>query len=129
MKTPDEIKMSMKCCYDTGSCLEGCSYGKLYFPECVISMCGDTLSYIQQLEAERDAAVAAIPCWISVEERLPEKGNVVLAIWHGEIEIARYTPHRLGWYNFTTRYDSPNAVTHWMPLPKPPKEERNTDDT
>lgn len=61
--------------------------------------------------------------WISVEERLPEKGDVVLTVWRGEIEFARYTPHRLGWYNLTARYDSPNAVTHWMPLPEPPKEE------
>lgn len=72
--------------------------------------------YIQQLES-------LVPRWISVEERLPEKGDVVLAMWHGEMEFARYAPHRLGWYNLATRYDSPNAVTHWMPLPEPPKEE------
>lgn len=74
-------------------------------------------SEIWQLEQQ-------IPRWISVEERLPEKGIVVLAMWHGEMAFARYTPYRLGWYNLDTRYDSPNAVSHWMPLPEPPKEEK-----
>ena len=64
-----------------------------------------------------------VPRWISVEERLPEKGMVVLVRWHGEMAFARYTPHRLGWYNLDTRYDSPNAVSHWMPLPPMPKED------
>ena len=68
-------------------------------------------------------AVDEMPHWISVKERLPGKGMVVLVRWHGEMAFARYTPHRLGWYNLDTRYDSPNAVSHWMPLPPMPKEE------
>lgn len=84
----------------------------------------DTLFSFDVRRVIRDApAVDAIPRWISVEERLPDKGNVVLAMWKGEIAFARYTPHRLGWYNLASQYDSPNAVTHWMPLPEPPKEE------
>ena len=63
------------------------------------------------------------PHWINVEDRLPEKGMVVLVRWHGEMAFARYTPHRLGWYNLDTRYDSPNAVSYWMPLPPMPKED------
>ena len=66
---------------------------------------------------------ARISPWISAKDKLPKKGDVVLAVWHGDVEIVMYAPHRLGWSNFATGYDSPNAVTHWMPLPVPPKEE------
>lgn len=70
------------------------------------------------------------PRWVPVEERLPEKMKIVLVFkrrtahfiwsdatwsietdWCGEDGWSR-TPHN-GCF----------AVTHWMPLPEPPKEE------
>ena len=63
------------------------------------------------------------PCWISVKDRLPDvmpceylvvnNGAVGLAIYHDGLWIA---PSR-----------SVN-VTHWMPLPEPPKEEDDAAD-
>lgn len=44
--------MGLKRCYNTGSCLEDCPYGKLDFPECVIVKCDDAIAYIQQLGAD-----------------------------------------------------------------------------
>jgi len=57
--------------------------------------------------------------WISVEDRLPEKPRLVL-VWEGEVEFGNYQHNR---WNVWTRDDFSvsNLVTHWMPLPEPPK--------
>lgn len=70
------------------------------------------------------------PLWISVKERLPELFTRVLVTVQcksdsefREIKISsRYTP--IGGYHTDWRWgcDSNEEVTHWMPLPEPPKE-------
>lgn len=67
--------------------------------------------------------------WISVEDRLPEYDEEVL-IFDGRISAAIYTPRDnecdgfmgegLDSYGNAYFYDD---VTHWMPLPEPPKED------
>lgn len=73
--------------------------------------------------------------WISVDERLPTCGELVLvssmdliAEKHGWFYLARYTNLQ----NDGVRFDDKRwlaedggifgRVTHWMPLPEPPKE-------
>ena len=64
--------------------------------------------------------------WISVEDRLPEpqKSLLVYVCMDGEWQI------REGWYGEMTKlffvlagypYRTDATVTHWMPLPEPPK--------
>lgn len=66
--------------------------------------------------------------WISVKERLPEsrKDVLVVALWHERWQTM------LGWHSdqeekwrIITPHGEREAggVTHWMPLPEPPKEE------
>jgi hypothetical protein len=65
--------------------------------------------------------------WISVDERLPEKHGLYLIVWDGSVTAAyRHTHWTLGefWNNdldggISVIPDS--EVTHWMPLPEPPK--------
>lgn len=61
--------------------------------------------------------------WISVTERLPDKGEIVLAcgkrhatsgMFQGAL---RNNPKLWNWKGNTLK-----EVTHWMPLPQPPKE-------
>lgn len=80
--------------------------------------------------------------WISVDERLPEIDMNVLVYAVGKIDgfigdtviaISRRSVFRLfpwnegveiwenPWQYFTTDYE----VTHWMPLPEPPKEDKS----
>ena len=77
-----------------------------------------------------DMAIAALreqPQWISVEEALPEPGQMVLVycrsqMYKKHITVSTYTAD----YSYTRRcYWSRRIrnVTHWMPLPEPPKEE------
>jgi hypothetical protein len=59
------------------------------------------------------------PRWIPVEEKLPEPDKIV--------NITDGTEVGEGWYNgywHTPLADiDEHGVTHWQPLPKPPKEE------
>ena len=57
--------------------------------------------------------------WISVNDRLPENASDVL-VYTNAIYIGWYDAH----FNHWTVYGFGKAknVTHWMPLPEPPKE-------
>jgi hypothetical protein len=55
--------------------------------------------------------------WISVKDRLPENASPVLCItYKGNPFVARYDHKWARW-----RVSGTTDVTHWMPLPKPPK--------
>lgn len=62
--------------------------------------------------------------WISVTERLPEAGGYVVCIAKRN-PFSRFMPmvariEKNGWVNpITEQYIS--EVTHWMPMPQPPK--------
>ena len=64
--------------------------------------------------------------WISVNDRLPEAGGYVVCIAKRN-PFSRFMPmvariEKNGWVNpITEQYIS--EVTHWMPLPEPPKGE------
>ena len=60
--------------------------------------------------------------WVSVEDRLPEKGDLVITVSdHGDTS-SLYSEYFEG-----TRFWSKafNNITHWMPLPSPPTGEEN----
>lgn len=63
--------------------------------------------------------------WVSVDDRLPEAGGYVVCIAKRN-PFSRFMPmvariEKNGWVNpITEQYIS--EVTHWMPLPEPPKE-------
>ena len=64
--------------------------------------------------------------WISVDDRLPEAGGYVVCIAKRN-PFSRFMPmvariEKNGWVNpITEQYIS--EVTHWMPIPQPPKGE------
>ena len=65
--------------------------------------------------------------WIPVTERLPEPETDVLAYSHGCVVIMTYRYTRHGYLYFMDFDESgywheKYGVTHWMPLPDPPKE-------
>ena len=124
MKTHEEIKIGLECCekYMNGAPEEECCHVCNYQYNCA-ELKLDALALIQQLEAQ-------VPKWISVEERLPEtQVTVVLALKRdgggSRIAIgsrAHWTPFRYYIDGGTCAVDA-GRVTHWMPLPEPPKEE------
>lgn len=68
------------------------------------------------------AGYQATQQWISVEDRLPDKSPMVLAMCTDGYELAYYGMYGGGWTN-TLGTEHLN-VTHWQPLPAPPKEDK-----
>ena len=68
--------------------------------------------------------------WISVDDRLPEEGEYVLCVlkgfnYGGKIQVCKFVPadefkNKPYFEHFRNGFPS---VTHWMPLPQPPKGE------
>lgn len=124
-RTPKAIKIGLRnmleacgeiCGEDTRCLYDICPY---YGDKgCNESIQMDAIAYIQYLEAQQ-------PKWISVEERLPEHRQHVYAcakdkfrfegIYIDPVGFERYEIGE-GWVNENRN------VTHWMPLPQPPKE-------
>ena len=85
---------------------------------------------IQDLRRENAELRARVPQWISVDDRLPEEGEYVLCVlkgfkYGGKIQVCKFVPadkfkDKPYFEHFRNGFPS---VTHWMPLPQPPKGE------
>ena len=68
--------------------------------------------------------------WISVDDRLPKEGEYVLCVlkgfnYGGKIQVCKFVPadkfkDKPYFEHFRNGFPS---VTHWMPMPEPPKGE------
>lgn len=58
--------------------------------------------------------------WISVKDRLPNKGEVVLCFFKYEPESPNVVCENL-YYGSKIFMSDSEKVTHWMPLPEPPE--------
>ena len=88
---------------------------------------------IKDMETAIDNATT-IGGWISVEDRLPEKGEIVLALVkatnpsYGQYHVIAALQNDGLWDSWDEEFCiSGDPITHWMPLPEPPKEESNDD--
>lgn len=71
-------------------------------------------------EAECVAFLDRCPRWIPVTERLPESGERVIVFRGDKVEQGVFLGVNGWWKVYGT---NTKKVTHWMPLPEPPKEE------
>lgn len=78
---------------------------------------------IQDLRRENAKLRARVQEWISVKDRLPEHGDVVLCFMKfGEQRILQWDSVSSWWLGYGHGDDWQKAdVTHWMPTPQPPK--------
>ena len=71
---------------------------------------------------EEDAV--SVPQWISVKDGMPEDNDRVIAFRPYEAEVSAYRYSVMwGWALKTSV--SHRGITHWMPLPEPPKGEND----
>jgi hypothetical protein len=67
-----------------------------------------------------------LPAWISVKDRLPGYGEIVNLVCRGIVQYSAYI-RDVGEYLSAVDDDADpmpeSYVTHWMPLPEPPKPE------
>jgi hypothetical protein len=60
--------------------------------------------------------------WISVNDRLPERNEIVLAFDQGGVTVGSYSPMLEDWWTLHADRMAPGAVvSHWQPLPSPPE--------
>ena len=78
--------------------------------------------------------------WISVNDRLPDKDGCYIVtacdegcscgegIWYDTVVIeAEHYKGEWSWNENGTEYDITDLVTHWQPMPQPPKGESNNE--
>ena len=81
----------------------------------------DFVTYNVDLAAHLIANGVTIQKWIPVTERLPEsQQKVIVCRKNGKVEQGVYLGVNGWWKVYGT---NTKAVTHWMPLPEPPKED------
>ena len=113
MKKPDEIKKAMVYCVELSCPGEKCPY--YHAESCAQDKTYDAIALIQQLEAQ-------VPTWISVEERLPPLGEVLICTRGHYVTVA--------WFHAYGKFETGGGlmldkkfVSHWMKMPEPPKED------
>ena len=117
MRDYAELVKALRCCSKIDARNNGCD-------SCPYEYCGDDCQNLCGCAADAiEELLAAVPKWISAEERLPEAHHSVLcycpqnnctytAVWNGK-----------AWIHFGASIEPVfYPVTHWMPLPEPPKE-------
>lgn len=123
--TDKKIILALRLC---GKIDSNCRECKLWGDDrCVEHLAGAAAGLIERLTAENAALREKVPQWVSVEERLPidrrKKYLVAFRDTRGPIvDMARYFPSD-GWT--CDNWDVPQKlITHWMPLPEAPEEEK-----
>lgn len=119
-------------------------YAASYDPCVVVQDCKDAADAIEKLKILADNGEATyeimvrqtsyieelkqkIPHWIPVEERLPKPKDLVLVCNEfGGVHYGYFESNKK-WYTannwLVDSWTVMSNVTHWMPLPEPPKEE------
>lgn len=111
----------------------------LYIPSCdSCAKCSHSNEHIGCYnELKRSAAdaieelQAQLPKWISVEEKLPDFEGAVLCMRKSHIRVGLsyqeilYFDYDDQWFKdmFRDFFVEEGCITHWMPLPEPPKED------
>lgn len=79
---------------------------------------------IQDLRRENAELRARVQEWISVKDRLPENiANRVLVVCERSNGVFYAHYEKPFWINLETDKPFISTVTHWMPIPNPPKGE------
>lgn len=81
----------------------------------------------EKLSRHMDDLAALMPRWISVSERLPETPGEYMVAYHPCYWDSVHDEIKIGLDSFRGKTSwakkKYQRVTHWMPLPQPPKEE------
>lgn len=131
MESNEKIKKALQCRSNLWYCvLHDCTYYRDKISMCSQDVARDALDYIQHLEnrigelTEKVKNLEAMqPKWVSVEDHLPNDGQVVLA-WYGGVEVDRlyFSNEAPGIFLEMNGEVKVHNVTHWMHLPELPKE-------
>jgi len=113
------IKRLRNCVSDTVEDCAGCPYqGGYKGTYCMNGLISEAADAIEELTDNN------VGKWISVTERLPYGRDSVLALTGDcEIYVCDYIPSVKQFWAIPGDELHIDDITHWMPLPEPPKEE------
>ena len=128
-KWPDDVVNRLKCWYDhrenrCGETHVNCRDCPFYVPGYSMEdAVKDAIGWFYRFETAKDINVPTNqPKWISVEDELPPVGEKVL-VNANNVRLIAFIDCEDVWHRGTITFRLPGKVTHWMPLPEPPKEE------
>ena len=91
-------------------------YADTYLPDPILRMAVNAV--LDNCPEAKPVAYKLSPTeWIPVTERLPEQGQEVIVYDGGVLK-----PKVFAYHFWNKDFDSWTRITHWMPLPEPPKE-------
>ena len=103
-------------CHVPDACKDCSKYGGDNAIRCMEELLTDALYLLKVQE----------PGWISVRDRPPEEEGTYLVFRKepfGAVTMAWYSGNENGWMALDGSFYADGVVTHYMPLPEPPKEE------
>lgn len=126
--TPEKMIDAMRrCANPTSRCMvKDCPAAALVEHRCQDLMIAWGAEQIERDQTELAELREKIPQWISCKDRMPpDRVDKYLVTFRGAagalVDVAKYFPGD-GW--FCEDWPVPShEITHWMPLPEPPKED------
>ena len=124
MRDYAELVERLRYCADRPICFSTqCDYRQTaHIGACFDSLKHDAADAIEELLDELTTIRKQLPHWISVEDELPHYLDHVLCVNKYGIQMVGYlTDYKEGGFRCESGMDSCDYITHWMPLPTPPK--------
>lgn len=128
MRDYDDTVKALRCCAGNDTTCDDCPRASEKCIDSIQGLLTDAADAIEELIVELTTIRKQLPHWISVEERLPERYETVLlniqTCKDSYVTIGDYEPNELRFRDFADRNNHVycgDIVTHWMPLPAPPK--------
>lgn len=118
----EELTEKLRCCVEQircGDCryVKDCNGDRMMMSEAADAI-EEAEMNIKHLERDYKELCSYLPKWIPVTKKLPEKDGKFIALAYSEANTMDY--YYGHWMYMGTEYT--RVVTHWMPLPEPPKE-------
>ena len=134
----EKLVKALRQCRENGNC-DTCEYNTGDNADCIDTMMAEAADELEAAD-KRIAELEAAQRWISVKDRLPEENGSYLVFYHEwsdgsflptyedcAIRVMRFLDSRKWRYPVCVdkrcEADTHREVTHWMPLPEPPKED------
>ena len=113
----ERLKDSMLAYYD---CLSESANGRPYKGDTLMDY--EVVDMIEDCIDNAPTADVVEACWVDVNDRMPNDYEKVLCLCQANIyEVLIWDNIQQTWFHDATHSYFKTFVTHWMPLPEPPK--------
>lgn len=71
-----------------------------------------------------DRGVEAVKEWIKCEDRLPKDYEYIIMTYNNLVLTGWFLENRFYYFDEFGNSEEQEGITHWMPLPNPPQEDK-----